>query len=688
MVQEKPVAVTIMPSNLIVHALAGGNLLKILLSVREGQAKAFPDFSLDSSCDGRGTCGKCLVRIVTGSVNVPTALEIQRLSKEQLAEGYRLACQVEIATDTVCMLKKDTPQASIETRFLSPLTDGSPVAALSVLVSERLVHIDRNTMGGERDFITALTTAQMISCQNVDRLFLLKAAGELDEQLSEAGSLDVHLLLFNNQLEGFGEAAAGKACFGAAVDIGTTTLAGYLVDLATGKVVASDSMLNSQRMAGADVVSRIGYSLEHKEDRMVLSRIIHQQVEQLLGTMVASYGLAADQLVACTVVGNTAMMHLFLGIPCASLVRYPFIPVFTGSVGFPARGFFQRNPQVKAFFQTLPSCSVLLPPGASAYIGSDITAGIISAGMDVSDEWMLLVDIGTNGEIVLGRRDTLFACSTAAGPAFEGASITCGSGGVTGAIDRIWFDIGCGDLGLTTIHNARPCSICGTGIVDIMALLLAYGLVDNSGRFVPRDKLPKTVPQGLVNRRQVRDGKEVFIIHASKAATQGYSGDGVQSAVYITQKDIREIQLAKAAIAVGIQALMDEAGLEYRQVAHVCVAGGFGSSLCPESIAEIGMFPRELSGHITALGNSAGHGAVLSLLYQDYRDRGENVRSCLKIVELAAKESFARDLMRQIGFSRKENAYGKGGEAGSYMESNVCARHYKTKDPYDGSNHR
>lgn len=371
-----------------------------------------------------------------------------------------------------------------------------------------------------------------------------------------------------------------------AVDIGTTTVAAYL--LADGKIIDAESALNCQKPYGDDVLSRIKYTTENADGLKELSLRIQAQVREMTDTLCARNGLRAEQT---AIAGNTVMLHLYAGVSPASIGVAPFTPVFTQ--------------------QKTLGATVLLP-SIAGYVGADTVAAILASGMHRSQEMCLLADIGTNGEIALGNRDGITVCAAAAGPAFEGAQIRCGVGGVSGAVSSV--RLAEGTVSYTTIDDEPPIGICGSGILDAVAEMLCAGLVDESGFFED----------------------EVFPI---------------AEGVFLTAEDIRQVQLAKAAIAAGIQTLLSEAQVPLSDIKTCWLAGGFGSYLNKNSACAIGLLPKELLEQIRPLGNAAGMGAALWLLSDECRKETQEIVRMTRYLELSGNPVFNHQFLSCMGFT-------------------------------------
>jgi uncharacterized 2Fe-2S/4Fe-4S cluster protein (DUF4445 family) len=424
---------------------------------------------------------------------------------------------------------------------------------------------------------------------------------------------------------------------GMAVDIGTTTLAVYLCELKQGQLLASDAMLNPQRAFGSDVISRIEEAAAgHQDDlQQVLVHAIGEMADRLLDQAGRKTGFdyRREDIAHVVLAGNTVMMHLLGNIPADAIARTPFIPASVS-----ARTLTAADLKLPLAPDTV--CQLL--PSIAGYVGADITAGIIATGLRRIGEpprsKALLVDIGTNGEIVLADAIRLIACSTAAGPAFEAANISCGLGGIHGAIDRVWIDGD--DLALTVIGQNKEAGsqdpvclaagICGSGLVAAIAAFLKSGIIDETGRITDE---PEALPPRLAARVDEHNGLARIILADAKHSATG-------SAIYLTQKDIRELQNAKAAIAAGILLLLEKAGMTADDVTSVYIAGGFGNFLAVDDALAIGLLPPAFRGKTRSAGNTAGMGALACLLEQELFQSATEIAGQVTYYELSAEKRF------------------------------------------------
>lgn len=405
---------------------------------------------------------------------------------------------------------------------------------------------------------------------------------------------------------------------GAAIDLGTTTIAVLLVDLRSGETLASAGALNPQRAYGADVLSRVAYAMHGGAAE--LQHAVARPLDAMLVEALERAGLPREALVEAVVVGNTAMTGLLAGADVAPLGEAPYegAPVVEAVLPAHALG-----------MSTFPSLDLLVPPAAGAFIGSDITAGIAAADIEGRPGATLFIDLGTNGEIVLSADGELVAASTAAGPAFEGAAIECGMRAVAGAVERVWLVDG--DVRLGVIGDREPAGICGSGLLDLIAVLLDAGIVEASGRMADE-------ADGLLGERLAsRDGVRAFRVDAR--------GD-----VMLTQKDVRQVQLAVGAIRAGTTLLLQEAGRGTGDVANVVVAGGFGYHVRGEALVRLGLLPAEWAGRVTFAGNTALEGARRALLGSGERERIRGIASRTRIVDLAAHADFQARFLESLSF--------------------------------------
>ena len=392
---------------------------------------------------------------------------------------------------------------------------------------------------------------------------------------------------------------------GVAVDIGTTTIAIYLVNLVTGVISETRAILNPQSKYGADVITRIQFTTSRAEGLKILQNELRDALNREISSLIYFAGISENEIVKIVFTGNTTMLHLLLGVNPRSLAQAPFKAQFLDEK-------ILTGAQLE--LRCFPEAEVKVLPSVSAFVGADIVAGLASIMPPESHKNYLFMDIGTNGELALVTEDIIFCCSTAAGPAFEGARISCGMGALEGAISAF------GNEGYTVIGDEKPAGICGSGLIDIVAFLCEKGKIDTDGR--------------LVND---------FIV---ATATE----TGTENSVYLNQDDIREVQLAKSAIASGIKILIKQAGLSYDKIDTLFLAGGFGNYINTESAVRIGLLPFEMKDKIITLGNTSGTGAILALKSVKFDNVIKELLGKTKHIELAADEDFVLEFAMNMAF--------------------------------------
>ncbi|MFH0920174.1 MAG: ASKHA domain-containing protein [Fibrobacterota bacterium] len=393
--------------------------------------------------------------------------------------------------------------------------------------------------------------------------------------------------------------------YGLAVDIGTTTVVVHLMDLSRYETVGTTAFLNPQAEFWQDVISRIHYSMENARGLRHLQQKILDALNNGIGALCADEGIAPYQIFKAVFAANTTMLHLLLGVDPRTIALAPFTPAFTDS---------KRLTASDLGLSAHPEAAVITLPSVSGYVGADITAGLTASPLPKADRPSLFIDLGTNGEMAIGNRSFLLACSTAAGPAFEGARIECGVGGIEGAISKYR------DNRYETLGNARPIGICGSGLIDIVANLLEQ---------------EKISPEGLL--------EEPFVVAPQTENDADHD-------IVLTPRDVRETQLAKGAVAAGIRVMLKEAGLDFNDLDKIYLAGGFGSFIDIRSAVRIGLLPRAMYGRIVSIGNAAGAGARLSLISRDFERQVQAIRDRCRYIELSGRADFNDFFMDEMVF--------------------------------------
>ena len=572
-------------------------------------AEAVPDIA--APCGGRGVCGKCRVR-VAGEAGAFSAEELKHLSGSERASGVRLLCSMRALSD----LRIETLDAAPGARIM---TEGvTRDMALNPSVSIVPFTPAEPSFNDQRSDIERLCEKTGSVALDLDVMRILPDAlreGHTFAALFTDACGRVHVT----------DVSARMKNLGIAVDIGTTTMAAYLVDLSNGELLETRSRLNPQRAHGADVINRVCFANNGSGRSRILQSLACDAITDMTGDMLSARGLNLNDIKHVVVVGNTIMMHLLGNLPTKYIAELPFIPVYTRSFNAAARD---------AGLFTLTRARVTFAPCVSSYVGADTVAAILACGMEDDQGVSMLIDIGTNGEIALSGKGRVLCCSAAAGPAFEGAHIRRGSGAITGAIDHVSFNSG--SIEFSVIDGVAPEFICGSGIVDAAACLLLNGVIDETGRF-DADNAPAEYAQFIFEM----EGCPAFTLDRN-----------FEKGVFLCQKDLREVQLAKAAIAAGIEVLIKELGISFAQVDRLYLAGGFGNYIDCNSAVAIGLLPAELSGRVIPVGNAAGVGARFMLMDRTAILRAEELRERMEYIELSAHKDFQELFVEKMLFER------------------------------------
>jgi uncharacterized 2Fe-2S/4Fe-4S cluster protein (DUF4445 family) len=585
-------------------------------------AAAWIGLAIDSTCGGRGTCGKCKVRLIEGA-NTATPEDRDTFSTAELADGWRLSCRCQVHTDTVVEVPRlmTVPKAAL-------MGLGRHVL-LAPNVNKVYLELSEPELDDQRSDLARLSDA--LRAEGLAIHAELDVLRTLPRTLRQAG-WKVTAVVVGDDLIGVEPGDTTGESYGVAFDIGTTTVVGTLMDLRTGTAVAVDSTLNRQAIHGADVISRISFAMLNLEGLATLQQLVVETINGIIDNLVSQSGVPHDRIYEMTLAGNATMQHLVLGIDPEAISVTPFIPVTQDWMTIKAR---------QVGIQLHPEAQLQLFPCIGAYVGGDLVAGILATGVTREPAIRLLVDVGTNGEIVLGSKMRTVATAAPAGPAFEGAQIKCGMRASAGAIEgvRIQSD----GVELMVIGNVAPVGICGSGLIDAVAEMVRAGLLDASGRLVTVEQAEQRGMAPELTRRLVEvEGVRAFVL-ATEAETGG-------APVVLTQRDVRELQFAKAAIATGIGLMMDELGITADQLEQVLLAGSFGSYINPSSARAIGLVPWVPVERILAAGNSAGEGAKIALLSFRERQAAVGIPAQVEYHELSGRVDFNDAFVNNLTF--------------------------------------
>jgi uncharacterized 2Fe-2S/4Fe-4S cluster protein (DUF4445 family) len=577
---------------------------RVLAGTTVFDAASWNGVAIDSTCGGHGTCKKCKVRIVSGEVE---ASEVDRRAFTQLEldSGWRLACRAPARVD----LAIEVP--ALQTRPKAALVGVGRHVILRPAVQKRYLELSEPTLEDQASDLERVLAAM----DDVELRVPLDLVRSLGRTLREA-DWKVTAVLCDDLLIGVEPGDTSARRFAIAFDLGTTTVVATLLDLDTGQPVAVKSVLNLQQPFGADVISRISATMIDPEALGRLRARAHETLAQLVDEVCGESGTALSEVYEVVVAGNVTMIQLALGIDPEPLSMAPFT--------IAAR----RLPQATAAdfgIRVHERAPAVLFPALGAYVGPDIVAGILATGLTLDRRVRLFIDVGTNSEIVLGSSAGALACAAPAGPAFEAAQIKCGMRAAEGAIEGV--RVVDGALELTVIGDVAPVGLCGSGLVDAVAELVGAGMIDHSGRYVL---------DGPLKERFGKIGEENVFYLADE--------------IYLSQRDVRELQFAKASIATGWTILCKDLGIAPEDVAQVLLAGSFGSYLTPASAVKIGLVPRLPLTRIVSAGNVAGEGAKIAALSVTERAAASAVLDEVAYVELSGRADFNDLFIDQLQF--------------------------------------
>jgi uncharacterized 2Fe-2S/4Fe-4S cluster protein (DUF4445 family) len=583
-------------------------------------AASWNGIAIDSTCGGHGTCRKCKVQVVEGIAPI-TNLDTRAFSTEELRTGWRLACRVEVTTD----LRVDVPE--LVTRPKAATVGVGRKVILRPAVQKRYVELVEPTLSDQQTDLERLL-AQLDDLELRAELPVLRKLGST----LRANDYKVTAVVVDDVLIDVEPGDTTQRIFGIAFDLGTTTVVATLLDLTTGLPVAVESMLNKQQPFGADVITRISAIMMDPLALDKLMGLAHEALDELAQGVCKEGGVLASEVYEVAVAGNATMTHIALGIDPEPLGVAPFI---MSSKLFPET--LARDVGVRVHDRA----RAVVFPAFGAYVGGDIVAGLLASGMDRDSRQRLFLDIGTNCELVLGNSDRLLATAAPAGPAFEGAAIRCGMRAAPGAIEVVKMNAETLELGV--IGDEVPQGLCGSGLVDAVAELVELKLLDSTGRFV-QDETAMVLAPGIGGRLTQLGKERVFVLH-----WKGEVGD-VQDSIYLSQRDVRELQFAKASIATGWRILLEDAGLEVGDLQQVLLAGSFGSYLSPASAIRIGLVPKLPVLRVVSAGNVAGEGAKMALLSLRERAGAMALLDEVEYVELSDRADFNDRFVDQLAF--------------------------------------
>jgi uncharacterized 2Fe-2S/4Fe-4S cluster protein (DUF4445 family) len=614
------VADEVTPGPVRVNLLFNDRPVRVPAGVTLFDAASWNGIAIDSTCGGHGTCKKCRVRIAVDPP-APSHLDIRAYTAAEIKDGWRLACRTIATRDT----QVEVPP--LTTRPTAATVGVGRQVILRPAVQKRYLELAEPNLADQATDVERVL-AQLEDLEPRAELAVLRTLG----RTLRAADYKVTAVVVDDVLIAVEPGDTTERRFGIAFDLGTTTVVATLLDLSTGTPVAVESALNKQQPFGADVITRISATMMDPGALDKLQQLATETLGELAREVCERGGVQPDEVYEVAVAGNATMTHIALGIDPEPLGMAPFIMAT------------RLFPEVLAADLGLagvvhPRARAVVFPSFGAYVGGDITAGLLASGMDRDARVRLFIDIGTNCEIVLGNRDWLLATAAPAGPAFEGAAIRCGMRAADGAIEVV--TITPDELSLKVIGDVEPQGLCGSGLVDAVTGLVRTGLLDTSGRFIPEADARAVAP-GIADRLTMIGKERVFVLH--------WRGSGAEDSIYLSQRDVRELQFAKAAIATGWQILLEQAGLTAADVKQVLLAGSFGSYLSAASAIRIGLVPKVPVPRVVSAGNVAGEGAKMALLSLRERAGGLALLEEVRYVELSDRADFNDRFIEQLPF--------------------------------------
>lgn len=592
-------------------------------------AAALVGIAVEGNCGSAGTCGKCKVHVTEGYNPNAENIGEKFFTKEEMEDGWVLACRYLVDRDLSVEVPIQKDAFSRKTKLNSLLDN----IKINSSVKKVYVEMEKPSIKDQ--------------CPDYERI--VRALGfDIAKQSPSAGLLavipktiregnfKVTVVTLNDQVMWVEAGDTSDKKYGVVFDIGTTTVVALLIDLYDGNILGAAAETNPQNVFGADVISRINYVSSHPEDG--LSQV-HGKVVECMNNLalraIAEAGVDKTMVYEGSVVGNTTMSELFAGVDPTFLAPAPFIPGYVHGVVIPGKDLgFDLNPEAK----------INLLPNIAGYVGSDTVGVILGTHIHERPEYCVAIDVGTNGEIVLAGNNRILACSTAAGPAFEGAQIKFGMRAADGAIEEVFIDNEKGTCEVKVIGDKKAKGICGSGILDAIAQLYRAGIIDFRGRFQGGEGQGENIHPELKKRFVSTDaGFDFILTYPEESAAKG-------KAVVISQKDIGELQLAKGAIYAGIKVLMAEMGITMEQIKELLIAGAFGSYIREESALAIGLFPTLPNGVIRSIGNAASEGARLALVSEEERALCSELARKAEYIELSSRADFQDEYIMAMYF--------------------------------------
>ncbi len=604
------------PQNKEITVEPGTNLLKAT-----DQAGLY----VEGDCAGKGTCGKCKVKIVKGDGGNPTKAEQKLLSDKELSEGWVLSCQkrvkedltIEVPVQKAAYLRKTALEGGVEKLDVDPVVEKKALKLNRPSVKDQTADLERLLKKLDRNDLS-------VELRELARL----------PALLRNNNYSVTVAIIDNRIISIEPGDTCDQIYGIAFDIGTTTIMGSLLDLNNAEVLAVAAATNPQNIYGADVISRINYASEGEDELKQIQNKVIEAANEIISDLLKQTKVAKDRIYEIVAVGNTTMSHLFMGIDPTYLAPAPFIPAYSRALETEAS---ELNLNINE------AGRVIFLPNIAGYVGSDTVGVILATEMDLNSSQCAAIDIGTNGELVLAANGRMIACSTAAGPAFEGAQIKQGMRASAGAVEAVQYT---GDgFKISTIDDSPAKGICGSGLIDAVAAMVDAGLINTTGKIINPEDNPDLVPEIFKSRLKQAEGGMEFILVPGNESESGED-------IVLSQGDIRELQLAKGAIYAGLKILLKEADLKEEDLDKILLAGAFGNYVRKESALTIGLLPQLSPEKIVAVGNAAGDGSRMALVSKKIRDRAFQLPELVEHLELSTRQDFQEIFVDALKFNQ------------------------------------
>lgn len=584
---------------------------------------------IKSVCSGKGTCGKCRIIITEGNMPQITDSESRILTKDEISHGVRLACQHEFKESTSIYI----PASSLSEEQKLQVVGQEKRIEAEQIVKKYFLKLEKATLEDVKaDFNRvkdSLLSEYSVQADSIDFEVLKKMP-----EIIRKNKWEITVSLRKKEIVNIEAGDTTNKNFGIAIDLGTTKIAALLVDLITGDTVDKKGVMNPQISYGEDVMSRINFASESTENLLKIKKAVSDSINSLISGLCEKNGLKSNEISEVTLVGNTAMHHLFLGLPVKQLGLSPFPALTNDPLEIKARNL---DIEVSA------GGYIYLIPVVAGFIGSDLIAMVLATELYEMKGNCIGIDIGTNTEIALVSKGKLYSVSTASGPAFEGAHIRYGMRAAPGAIERVTIERDDCKPRIQTIEDKEPVGICGSGILDAVAELLKTGIINSHGKF---DKERECVCVDSLGNVQYILLPDYHDNNGGKCPPKDL--------ISINQKDIVEIQLAKGAMRTGIEILLEYADITFEDIDKIIIAGAFGSYIDPKNVINIGMFPNVPLKRISQVGNAASIGAKMALISEKQRKTAEDIGRKIKYLELTVFPSFADHFAQSVQFPKSE----------------------------------